>query len=139
MTEDRKKTEKDSATAFDFSGAMSGEDAALVRTLGAQVTFWGFGCDPVAADDPELIDREMTRYVESNGLTLKDRLVSRFQPQGLTLVLVLEESHLLVNTWPEHGVIQVEIFSCKAIETRSMSAIFSDAFKSSRTYMHELK
>ena len=37
-------------------------------------------------------------------------------PQGVTVALVLAESHLMVNTWPEKGVLQprhkVELFAC---------------------------
>ncbi len=136
---EEKHVEKMSSLELDFSGAMEQADRDLVRTLGTQVTFWGFGCDREAIDAPCKIVLEMEKYVAANKLTLKDKLVSRFEPQGLTVVLVLEESHLLVNTWPEHGVIQVEIFSCREIETGGMLEIFERVFKSARTYMHELK
>ncbi len=38
-------------------------------------------------------------------------------PNGaVTLVLVLAESHLSVHTWPEEGLVAVDLFSCGAID-----------------------
>lgn len=36
----------------------------------------------------------------------------RFEPQGLTLLCVLGESHAVVQTWPEEGFALVDYFSC---------------------------
>jgi S-adenosylmethionine decarboxylase len=38
-------------------------------------------------------------------------------PNGaITLVLILAESHLSIHTWPEQGLIAVDLFSCGAID-----------------------
>lgn len=39
-------------------------------------------------------------------------LVSRFVPHGVTAMLVLAESHLLVSTWPEHHLALVDVLLC---------------------------
>lgn len=37
-------------------------------------------------------------------------------PNGaVTLVLILAESHLAIHTWPEEGLIAIDLFSCGAI------------------------
>lgn len=36
----------------------------------------------------------------------------RFQPQGITGVLVIAESHLTIHTWPEFDYAAVDIFTC---------------------------
>lgn len=35
-----------------------------------------------------------------------------FEPQGITLIYVLSQSHLMVHTWPELGVIHVDLITC---------------------------
>jgi len=35
-----------------------------------------------------------------------------FEPQGVTGVVVIEESHLSIHTWPEHGYAAVDFFTC---------------------------
>ena len=37
-----------------------------------------------------------------------------FEPQGITGVVVIEESHLSIHTWPEHGYAAVDFFTCGA-------------------------
>jgi len=45
-------------------------------------------------------------------------------PNGaVTLVLILAESHLCIHTWPEEGMIAIDLFSCGAIDGR---AVISD-------------
>ena len=124
---------------LDLSGPMSPEDRRLMASLGKQATVWAFECDPGAADDPSLIYRVMREYSEANGLTVCDSCETKYQPQGVTVVLVLQESHLLVNTWPEHGVVQVELFSCKGIDIEGLKNIASSVFQSRRTYSYSIE
>jgi S-adenosylmethionine decarboxylase len=37
----------------------------------------------------------------------------QFQPQGVTGLLLLAESHLAVHTWPELGYVHITLASCK--------------------------
>jgi len=38
-------------------------------------------------------------------------------PNGaITLVLILAESHLSIHTWPEEGLIAIDLFSCGSID-----------------------
>ena len=42
-------------------------------------------------------------------------------PNGaITLVLVLAESHLSIHTWPEEGMVAIDLFSCGAIDGREV-------------------
>ena len=36
----------------------------------------------------------------------------RFQPQGVTCVAMLAESHISIHTWPEKGMAVCDIFTC---------------------------
>jgi S-adenosylmethionine decarboxylase len=36
----------------------------------------------------------------------------QFDPWGLTGIVVVEDSHLSVHTWPEYGIINLDIFTC---------------------------
>ncbi len=35
-----------------------------------------------------------------------------FQPQGVSGVVIIAESHLSIHTWPEYGYAAVDIFTC---------------------------
>ena len=36
----------------------------------------------------------------------------RFEPQGVTCVAMLAESHISIHTWPEKGMAVCDIFTC---------------------------
>ena len=36
----------------------------------------------------------------------------RFTPEGYTAVLMLEESHLAIHTWPENNYASIDLYSC---------------------------
>ena len=37
---------------------------------------------------------------------------NQFEPQGVSIVFLLSESHLSLHTWPENGKISLDLFSC---------------------------
>jgi len=47
---------------------------------------------------------------------LKKCIVHRFQPQGLTFVGLIAESHVAVHTWPEHGQAYLLLSSRKRVK-----------------------
>jgi len=38
--------------------------------------------------------------------------IHKFQPQGITGVILLEESHIAIHSWPEFNYLAVDIFTC---------------------------
>lgn len=43
----------------------------------------------------------------------------KFQPQGVTAIAIIAESHISVHTFPEHNLLTVDIFCCNP--TRDLS------------------
>ncbi|RKN50429.1 S-adenosylmethionine decarboxylase family protein [Micromonospora endolithica] len=48
------------------------------------------------------------------GNTARSELIEPFQPHGVTCVLVLAESHIVVTTWPEFELAHIDVFTCRA-------------------------
>lgn len=46
------------------------------------------------------------------GARVVNRCRSEFQPHGVTAILILAESHIVVSTWPEHRYSAVDILLC---------------------------
>ena len=63
-------------------------------------------------NDPEFLEHLCREAAKSVGATVATSVYHQFQPHGLTLCLVLMESHLVVSTWPEHRLAIVNIFLC---------------------------
>ena len=40
------------------------------------------------------------------------RFTQRFSPHGVSVIMILAETHLSIHTWPEHGYAAVDVFVC---------------------------
>ena len=45
-------------------------------------------------------------------LNILDTSYHKFTPQGLTVMLLLSESHISIHTWPENGMAVCDVFTC---------------------------
>jgi len=64
--------------------------------------------------DASALIAAMQQGCESSGATVRQICEERFQPHGLTIVLILAESHFIVSTWPEHASCTVDVSVCAA-------------------------
>lgn len=69
-------------------------------------------CDAKILDDADLIEVIMDAAVEEGGFHLLKGSVHKFEPQGVTALYMLTESHLSIHTWPETGYAAVDLFTC---------------------------
>ena len=57
------------------------------------------------------------------GATVLNYQWHQFEPHGVTMLVLLAESHLSIHTWPEKGSAAVDVFTCgdarprRALET----------------------
>ena len=58
------------------------------------------------------IEELMNEAALAAGATVVASVFQPFEPQGVTGVVVIEESHLSIHTWPEHGYAAVDFFTC---------------------------
>lgn len=97
-----------------------------------------YGCTADLSDADKLMAaaREAAKVV---GATIAEEACHRFQPHGMTLCLILKESHLIVSTWPEHGLAIVNIFLCNPeMDTHKAWEVMSKLLKPARTTFHSV-
>ena len=70
------------------------------------------GCPAGLLDDHDLIRSQLKETTERYGLSLLKIVSNQFEPQGVTAIGLLAESHLSIHTWPEHCYAAVDIFTC---------------------------
>ena len=75
-------------------------------------------------DDPTLLQRVeplramLLAATRESGATILADHFHQFEPHGVTGVLLLAESHLSVHTWPEEGLITMDVFTCGTMDTQ---------------------
>jgi S-adenosylmethionine decarboxylase len=62
--------------------------------------------------DAQQLLAAVTECVAAARLTAVANVAYTFQPQGVSAVVVLEESHVAVHLWPERGRATVDIHVC---------------------------
>jgi S-adenosylmethionine decarboxylase proenzyme len=70
------------------------------------------GCRNTILDEKATIEALLNRAAEAAGATVVASVFHRFAPQGVSGVVVIEESHLSVHTWPEAGYAAVDFYTC---------------------------
>jgi S-adenosylmethionine decarboxylase len=54
----------------------------------------------------------MVRGIERAGMTILNTSTHCFDPQGLTVVFTLSESHVSLHSWPEKGCVAIDVYTC---------------------------
>lgn len=86
----------------------------VVDTLSRHLLCEYWGCEPALLDDQARLERLMRRAAEAAGATVVASAFHRLAPQGVSGVVVLEESHFCIHTWPERGYAAADFFTCGA-------------------------
>lgn len=63
-------------------------------------------------DDETFLRAALARTLTEAGATVCDVIAHRFEPQGVTVLAMLAESHASVHTYPEIGAAFVDVFTC---------------------------
>mmetsp|Transcript_12888 Transcript_12888/g.17972 ORF Transcript_12888/g.17972 Transcript_12888/m.17972 type:complete len:792 (+) Transcript_12888:64-2439(+) len=67
-----------------------------------------------ALNDEKKMKQATLNIVEKTGMTLLGINSFKLDPQGVSVVATLAESHLSIHTWPEHGKALIDLFTCGA-------------------------
>ena len=89
-------------------------------------------------DDIEHIEATLRRCVEAARATLLHIHVHHFQPNGVSGVAVLAESHISIHTWPDAGYAALDVFMCGSADPDACVPVLRQAFGAKRVAVNEL-
>jgi S-adenosylmethionine decarboxylase len=90
----------------------SDDPPTVCDTVGKHCILELYDCDPGRLDDQAFLRDTITAAASEAGATLLNLITHRFQPQGVTGLALLAESHISIHTWPESGYAAVDVFTC---------------------------
>ncbi|MEM6869109.1 MAG: polyamine aminopropyltransferase, partial [Cyanobacteria bacterium P01_C01_bin.121] len=70
------------------------------------------GCSAEILNDVPHIEQCMVDAAEASGATIISSVFHHFSPFGVSGVVVIQESHLAIHTWPEYRYAAVDLFTC---------------------------
>jgi spermidine synthase len=80
--------------------------------MGTHILLDLYGCNPDRLNDMEFLRRMSLEGVRRSGATIMGEHFKQFDPQGVSGVVIIAESHLSLHTWPEFSYIAMDYFTC---------------------------
>jgi S-adenosylmethionine decarboxylase len=83
-----------------------------LKVLGRHLIVEYASCDADKLNDLDYLEAIMNEAVRKSGATIVRSVFHRYNPQGVSGVVVIAESHFSIHTWPEYGYAAVDYFTC---------------------------
>ncbi len=74
-------------------------------------------------DDQAGLEALLRAAAEAAGANVLGANFHRFRPQGVSGVVLIEESHLSIHTWPEAGYAAVDFYTCGPCDPLAAHAV----------------
>lgn len=87
----------------------------MSNTLGRHILVEFFNCSATILNDVSIIEDSMLKAARIAEATIINSTFHHFSPYGVSGVVVIQESHLAIHTWPEFRYAAVDIFTCGEI------------------------
>lgn len=76
------------------------------------ILFTLYDCDEQLLNDRMFIENVLYETAAKCKATFLNTVSHQFEPQGVTAVTLLAESHISIHTWPENRMAVCDIFTC---------------------------
>ena len=70
------------------------------------------GCNREVLNNRYIVEQSVSTAAKVSNSILLGINSHKFEPQGVTCVGLLAESHISVHTWPELGIAVCDVFTC---------------------------
>lgn len=90
-------------------------------------------------NDQALIEATLRKCIDQCGATLLHFHMHQFEPDGISGVAVLAESHISFHSWPEQNFMALDIFMCGKTDPYKAIPVLKAAFKPETVQLNDLK
>lgn len=78
------------------------------------------GVKGVNLDSFEELDLKLREVLSHTSVHIEGSLNKKFQPQGVTILYLLSESHVSIHTWPETQSCAIDFYHCGPHSTTNL-------------------
>lgn len=108
-----------------------------LKKLGNQVLGEFYGCKKMPSE-PKNLEVILLKCAKVMRATVVKSVFHKFNPHGLSGVLVIAESHIAIHTWPEFACIAIDIFTCGKINTKKGLNYLKTQFRPQKSEIFEI-
>lgn len=110
-----------------------------MKALGRHILLELRECETKILDDIEAVKEALMEAARRSGATIVEACFHRFNPFGISGVVIIAESHLSVHTWPEYGYAACDIFTCGTqLKPETATEYLIERFQSKSPQMVEI-
>jgi S-adenosylmethionine decarboxylase proenzyme len=109
-----------------------------VKTLGRHLILEFYDCEAAILNDLERLPAVMREAAASVGASVVGEAFHAYEPQGVSGILLIAESHLSLHTWPEAGYVAVDLFTCGGLDPRPALRVLYRALGAAACRMQEI-
>ena len=118
-----------------FNLERSAKEEHGLNTFGRHLLVEYYDCDKEILNNLDAIEALFVNAAKAADATMVQSTFHRFSPQGVSGVVVIEESHLSIHTWPEHGYAAVDFYTCGASDPEKAHPVLVEGLGSKRYEM----
>ncbi len=85
-------------------------------TMGMHIIMELYGCPAELIAHVPSVKHIFDEIIRRANINRISEAYHQFKPQGVTGIVLLEESHISVHTWPEFGYVAMDIYTCGSEE-----------------------
>ena len=99
-----------------------------------------YRCDYEKLNDESFLRCSLNRASKLANATVLNLISNKFEPQGVTAIALLAESHISIHTWPESNYSAVDIFTCgQNMLPELASQYLIEAFKAKEHFLRVIE
>jgi len=94
------------------TAASGGINSGLNKEFGSHFIIELIDCSPGKLRKVRDVERIMGEVVQKSNSIMVESSFHQFQPEGVTGMILIKESHFAIHTWPEESYVAADIFTC---------------------------
>jgi S-adenosylmethionine decarboxylase proenzyme len=100
------------------------------RTLGTHLLVELYGCNAKTLERVAYVENALVRAAHESNAHIVSHFFHEFEPYGVSGVVVIEESHYTIHTWPERRYAAVDLFFCsETVDAERALEVLRGAFE----------
>jgi S-adenosylmethionine decarboxylase len=109
------------------------------KPLGHHLLIELYGCNPLCIDSLEIVSQVLQGIAKEVKATVLGETFHKFEPQGVTGILLLAESHFSIHTWPEKQYAAIDFFTCgDPVPVRRVPGMARTSFEATKMDLREM-
>lgn len=102
------------------------------------------GCENIPLD-PAVVELKLLEAAKLSGARILGSMVHEYPPRspalesGVTAVVILGESHMAIETWPEHRYVSLDFCTCGSLQSDRAIHFLKDFFKAGHVETSEFQ